>query len=204
VNLKSQSKGEEKKPLAFKSAAEFRDWLRANHKKCDVLWMRIFKKASVRAGHPGEQSITYAEALDQALCFGWIDGQKKPFDERSWLQKFTPRRPGSGWSKTNTQHVDRLMRAGQMESAGLKAVEEAKADGRWQAAYDSPRQAAPPEDFLAALATNKKAKAFFETLNKANVYAIVYRLQTAKKPETRVRRMKMILEMLERGEKFHP
>jgi uncharacterized protein YdeI (YjbR/CyaY-like superfamily) len=166
--------------------------------------MRIFKKTSVRAGRSGEASITYAEALDQALCFGWIDGQKKPCDERSWLQKFTPRRAGSGWSKTNTQHVERLSRSGLMESAGRKAVEEAKVDGRWQAAYDSPRQAAPPEDFMAALARNRKARLFFRTLNKANVYAIVYRLQTAKKPETRARRMNMIVEMLERGEKFHP
>lgn len=186
------------KPTTFKSSAKFREWLQTNHNRCDVLWMRIFKKDS------GETSITYAEALDQALCFGWIDGQKKPGDERSWLQKFTPRRPGSGWSKTNTQHAERLMQSGLMDSAGLKAVEEAKADGRWQAAYDSPRQAVPPADFLAALTKNSKAARFFETLNKANIYAIVYRLQTAKKAETRARRMQMIIEMLERGEKFHP
>jgi uncharacterized protein YdeI (YjbR/CyaY-like superfamily) len=186
------------KPITFKSSAEFREWLRTNHDRSDVLWVRIFKKGS------GATSITYAEALDEALCFGWIDGQKKPFDERSWLQKFTPRRKGSGWSKTNRQHVERLMKAGLMESSGHKAVEGAKADGRWQAAYDSPRQAAPPEDFLTALASNSKARLSFKALNKANVYAIVYRLQTAKKPETRVRRMKMIIEMLERGEKFHP
>jgi uncharacterized protein YdeI (YjbR/CyaY-like superfamily) len=193
-----KSKHDDENPKAFKSPTEFREWLQTNHKKCDLLWMRIFKKTS------GEKSITYAEALDQALCFGWIDGQKKPYDEQSWLQKFTPRRPGSGWSKRNTQHIERLSRSGLMTSAGLKAVEEAKADGRWQAAYDSPRQAAPPEDFVAALARNKKAKLFFQTLNKSNVYAIVYRLQTAKKPETRARRMTMIMEMLERGEKFHP
>jgi uncharacterized protein YdeI (YjbR/CyaY-like superfamily) len=186
------------KTLTFKSSFEFRGWLEKNHAGSDGIWLRIFKKDS------GKQSITYSEALEQSLCFGWIDGQKKPFDERSWIQKFTPRRPKSGWSKINTQHVERLVKMGQMTRAGLAAVEAAKADGRWQAAYDSPRNAGPPDDFLQALGKDKKAKAFFETLNKANVYAIVYRLQTAKKPETRERRSKMILEMLARGEKFHP
>jgi uncharacterized protein YdeI (YjbR/CyaY-like superfamily) len=186
------------KTLTFKSPLEFRSWLEKNHAGQDGIWLRIFKKASA------EKSITYAEALDQALCYGWIDGQKQPHDEHSWLQKFTPRRAKSGWSKVNTAHVERLIKAGQMARAGLEAVEAAKADGRWQAAYDSPRNAAPPADFLKALDKDKKAKAFFETFNRANVYAIVYRLQTAKKPETREKRMKMILEMLERGEKFHP
>ncbi|HEU5124227.1 MAG TPA: YdeI/OmpD-associated family protein [Verrucomicrobiae bacterium] len=186
------------KPLAFKSSAEFRSWLEENHADSDGVWLRIYKKDS------GEKSITYAEALDQALCFGWIDGQKKAFDEISWIQKFTPRRAKSGWSKLNTEHAERLIKAGQMTRAGLEAVEAAKLDGRWKAAYDSPRNAAPPEDFLQALGKDNKAKAFFETLNRANIYAIVYRLQTAKKPETREKRMKMILEMLARGEKFHP
>lgn len=185
------------KTLTFRSSAEFRSWLEENHAASDGIWLRIFKKDS------GEKSITYAEALDQALCFGWIDGQKQSHDARSWLQKFTPRRAKSGWSKVNTEHVERLIKAGQMTRAGLEAVEAAKADGRWQAAYESPRNAEPPEDFLKALGKDKKAKAFFETLNKANVYAIVYRLQTAKKPETREKRVKTILEMLARGEKFH-
>lgn len=169
-----------------------------NHAGSDGVGLRIFKKDS------GEKSITYAEALDEALCFGWIDGQKKAFDELSWVQKFTPRRAKSGWSKRNTEHVERLIKAGQMTRAGLEVVEAAKADGRWQAAYDSQRNAAPPEDFLKALAKDKKAKAFFATLNKANIYSIVYRLQTAKTPETREKRMKMILDMLSCGEKFHP
>jgi uncharacterized protein YdeI (YjbR/CyaY-like superfamily) len=186
------------KPLIFSSSPEFRAWLDANHGSSDGFWMRIFKKGS------GKTTITYAEALDQALCYGWIDGQKQPHDEHSWLQKFTPRRAKSGWSRINTQHVERLTKAGQMTRAGLEAVEAAKADGRWQAAYDSPRDATPPEDFLKALGKDKKAEAFFETLNRANIYSIVYRLQTAKKPETRDRRMKLILEMLARGEKFHP
>ncbi len=184
--------------LAFKSSSGFRDWLEKNHAATDGIWLRMYKKAS------GKPSITYAEALDQALCFGWIDGQARPKDENSWLQKFTPRRPRSGWSKRNTQHAERLIKSGHMTHAGLAAVEAAKADGRWSAAYESPRNAAPPEDFLKLLGTNKEAKAFFATLNKANLYAIVYRLQTAKKPETRERRMKKILEMLARGEKFHP
>jgi uncharacterized protein YdeI (YjbR/CyaY-like superfamily) len=183
--------------IAFKSAADFRRWLAAGHQTVDGIWLRIFKKDS------GQKTVTYAEALDEALCFGWIDGQKKSYDEHSFLQKFTPRRARSGWSKINTQHAERLIKAGKMTPAGLAAIEAAKADGRWHAAYDSPRNAAPPQDFLDALEKNKKAKAFFETLNRANLYAIVYRLQTAKKPETRARRLQNILAMLNRGEKFH-
>lgn len=186
------------KTLVFNSPAEFRSWLEKNHPASEGIWLRIFKKDA------GEKSITYAEALDQALCHGWIDGQKRPFDKRSWLQKFTPRRAKSGWSKINTGHVERLIKAGLMAGAGLKAVEAAKSDGRWDAAYDSPGKAAPPEDFLRALGKDKTAKAFFETLNKTNIYSIVYRLQTARKPEIRERRMSLILGMLARGEKFHP
>jgi uncharacterized protein YdeI (YjbR/CyaY-like superfamily) len=186
------------KTLAFKSFVEFRKWLEKNHAESEGIWLRIFKKDSGRA------SITYAEALDQALCYGWIDGQKQRFDERSWLQKFTRRRPKSKWSRLNTQHVERLINAGQMTSAGLAAVEAAKADGRWQNAYESPRNAKPPEDFLKALSKDKKAKAFFETLTQRNTYPIAYLLQSAKKPETRERRLKTILERLRRGEKFHP
>jgi len=159
--------------------------------------VRIFKKEA------SEKSLTYGEALDQALCYGWIDGQKKVFDEQSWLQKFTPRRPKSGWSQINTQHVERLIKTGAMTSSGLEAVEEAKADGRWKTAYVSSQNANPPEDFLKELGKNKKAKAFFETLNRANIYSIVYRLQTARKPETRQKRMKMILAMMAQGKKFH-
>ncbi len=186
------------KMLAFKTPADFRRWLEKNCDQSDGVWLRIFKKGS------GETSITHAEALEQALCYGWIDGQKKPYNEGSFIQKFTPRRARSAWSKINTEHVERLIKAGQMTPAGLSAVQAAKADGRWQRAYDSPRNAAPPEDFLRALAKNKKAETFFATLNRANVYAIVYRLQTANKPETRERRLKMILAMLDRGERFHP
>jgi uncharacterized protein YdeI (YjbR/CyaY-like superfamily) len=182
----------------FKSSADFRQWLEKNHTGSTGIWLRFFKKAS------GEKSLSYAQALDQALCFGWIDGQKKPFDAQSWLQRFTPRRPKSAWSKINTEHVARLTKAGAMAAAGLAAVAAAKADGRWQAAYASQRNADPPEDFLKELGKSKKAKAFFETLNKANVYSIVYRLQTAKKPETRAKRMETILTMMAQGKKFHP
>ncbi len=184
--------------LHFKTAADFRHWLKKNHLNSEGIWLRIFKKDS------HEQSVTYADALDQALCHGWIDGQKKSFDKSSWLQKFTPRRPKSGWSQRNTQHAERLIKAGEMTPAGMQAVEAAKADGRWATAYASSRDANPPEDFLKELSRNKKAEAFFKTLTKANVYSIVYRLETAKTPETREKRMKMILAMMEQGKAFHP
>jgi uncharacterized protein YdeI (YjbR/CyaY-like superfamily) len=184
--------------LHFKTSADFRHWLEKNYTESGGIWLRIFKKDS------HEKSLTYAEALDQALCYGWIDGQKKLSDKLSWLQKFTPRRPKSGWSKINTQHVERLIKAGTMTPAGMEAVEAAKADGRWETAYGSSRSATPPEDFLKELSKNKKAEAFFKTLNKANVYSIVYRLETAKKPETREKRMKTILAMMEQGKAFHP
>jgi uncharacterized protein YdeI (YjbR/CyaY-like superfamily) len=183
--------------LSFRSPAEFRKWLTANHDKSDGIWLRIFKRSS------DTPSITYAEALDEALCFGWIDGQKQKHDDKAWLQKFTRRRTKSGWSKINTEHAERLIRAGRMRAPGQAEVDAAKRDGRWKAAYDSPSNATIPEDFLAAVSKDKKAKAFFESLNKANRYAIAYRLQTAKKPETRQRRMDMILGMLGRGEAFH-
>jgi len=188
----------ELKTISFKSSSVFRDWLDANHDKSDGIWMRIFKKDS------GKKTITYAEALDQALCFGWIDGLRRAYDAESYIQKFTPRRARSVWSKLNTQHVERLVKHGHMHAAGLQAVEAAKSDGRWHAAYDSPGNATVPEYFLDALQKNQKAKRFFEILNKTNVYSIVWRLQTAKKPETRDKRMSAILAMLERGEKFHP
>jgi uncharacterized protein YdeI (YjbR/CyaY-like superfamily) len=179
------------------SAGDFRIWLAKNHAQSEGIWLRIYKKDS------GVVTVTYAEALDQALCFGWIDGQKKPFDHQSWLQKFTPRRTRSGWSKHNTQHADRLILSGDMTPAGLKEVNAAKSDGRWKAAYDSFANAAMPANFLKQLEKNKEAKAFFETLNKTNLYSIAYRLQTAKKPETQAKRIKVIIEKLARREKFH-
>jgi len=167
------------------------------HGRAPGLLLRIYKKGS------GVPSITYAEALDQALCFGWIDGQKLPFDENSWLQKLTPRRAKSSWSKINVAHAERLIREGHMTPAGLKEVEAAKADGRWAAAYDSPANATVPPEFVKELARNPKAKQFYATLNKTNLYAIAYRLQTAKRAETKSKRIKLIIDMLARGEKFH-
>jgi uncharacterized protein YdeI (YjbR/CyaY-like superfamily) len=167
------------------------------HTRAPGLLLRIYKKDS------GVPSVTYAEALDQALCFGWIDGQRLPFDADSWVQKLTPRRAKSSWSKINVAHVDRLIQEGRMTVAGLKEVEAAKANGRWAAAYDSPASATVPPEFVKELARNAKAKQFYATLNKANLYSIAYRLQTAKRPETKIKRIKLIIDMLARGEKFH-
>jgi uncharacterized protein YdeI (YjbR/CyaY-like superfamily) len=183
--------------LHFRSSAEFRKWLAKNHRRPDGIWLRICKKDSQ------ESSVTYAEALDEALCYGWIDGQKQRHDDSSWLQKFTPRRRQSGWSKINTQHAERLIQAKRMKPAGHAEIDAAKKDGRWTAAYDSPSKSKIPEDFLATLRKDRKAYAFFESLNKANLYAIAYRLQTAKKPETRQKRMETILEMMAKGKAFH-
>ncbi|MES2701769.1 MAG: YdeI/OmpD-associated family protein [Bacteroidota bacterium] len=182
---------------SFASANAWEKWLAANHAKADGIWLRIFKKES------GEKTVTRAEALDEALCYGWIDGQAKKFDDDSWIQKYTPRRARSIWSKRNIEHIERLTNEKRMKEAGLKAFEEAKKDGRLAAAYDSPANSTPPDDFLKRLEQDKKAKAFFDTLNKTNKYAISWRLQTAKKPETREKRMNIIMEMLAKGEKFH-
>ncbi len=183
--------------IAFPSAKSWEEWLAKNHNLSSGIWLRFFKKTS------GVTSVSYGEALDAALCYGWIDGQIKKYDEKSWLHKFTPRRPRSLWSNRNREHVERLIASGKMQTAGLRKINEAKEDGRWEAAYDSPSKMTVPQDFLEELGKNKQAKAFFATLNKANVYAIAWRLQTAKKPETRQRRLKMMLEMLAKGEKLH-
>ncbi len=182
---------------AFSSAKAWEKWLAINHAKSDGIWLRIFKKDSQ------VKTITYDEALREALCYGWIDGQKDKYDGESWLQKFTPRRPKSVWSKRNKEQIARLIASDKMKPAGLREVEAAKADGRWEQAYDSPSNMVVPRDFLTELAKNKKAEAFFQTLNKANTYAIAWRLQTAKKPETRKKRMKTLLEMMAKGQKLH-
>ncbi|MEQ1554824.1 MAG: YdeI/OmpD-associated family protein [Ferruginibacter sp.] len=182
--------------IQFETTETFETWLVENHENLSGLWMKIFKKDSKK------RTITYAEALDVALCFGWIDGQKKTFDEESWLQKFTPRREKSIWSKVNIGHIERLTNEGRMKPAGLKAIEKAKADGKWEKAYDSPSKMTIPEDFLKEISKNKKAEAFFLTLNKTNLFSIGFRLQTAKKQETRTKRMKEIIEMLAKGDKF--
>jgi uncharacterized protein YdeI (YjbR/CyaY-like superfamily) len=183
--------------LAFQTAADWERWLDRNHEKSDGVWLRIFKKGS------GEKTVTYAEALDAALCFGWIDGQKRGHDDVSFLQRFTPRRARSVWSRVNTQHVERLTAAGRMRPAGLRAVEAARADGRWERAYAAHRDAEPPEEFMRALKKNRAAYEFYQTLSRANVFAIVYRLTTAKRAETRERWTQRIIEMLASGETFH-
>lgn len=182
---------------AFESPRKWRSWLARNHTRSQGVWLRLFKKAS------GVVSINHAQALEEALCHGWIDGQVQKGDAKSWLQKFTPRRRNSMWSKRNTLHVARLTKAGKMAPRGLAEVEAAKADGRWKRAYDSPSAMRVPEDFLGVLSKDKRAKAFFETLNKTNLYSIAWRLQTAKTAETRARRMEAILGMMAKGEKFH-
>ena len=160
------------------------------------VWLRLYNK---NAPEPG---LSYLEAVEVALCFGWIDGQAKKYDDVSRLQRFTPRRARSVWSKINTERAERLIDSGRMRPEGLAAIEAAKADGRWSQAYDPPSKAAIPDDFLVELRKNKKASAFFATLNKRNTYSVVYRLQTAKTSATRAKRIRAMIEMFERGEKF--
>jgi uncharacterized protein YdeI (YjbR/CyaY-like superfamily) len=183
--------------LPFASQSKWADWLAKQHDKSAGVWLKLAKKDS------GIPSVAYAEALEVALCYGWIDGLKKSFDEKYFLQKFTPRRPKSIWSKINVEKVERLIASGQMKPAGLKAIEAAKADGRWEQAYASQKNISVPEDFQSALDRNEKAKAFFETLNGTNRYAFLFRIETAKKAETREKRIQQLVEMLEKNEKFH-
>jgi uncharacterized protein YdeI (YjbR/CyaY-like superfamily) len=195
--IEAKRKSTSIKIVSFGTAKQWEAWLKANHAGSSGVWLQIQKKDSAK------KSLTYAEALDVALCYGWIDGQKNRHDESSWLQKFTPRRPRSVWSKKNIENAERLILGGKMKPAGLVEIEAAKEDGRWKAAYDSPRTATIPEDFLKALRKNKKAEVFFKTLNKTNLFSIAYRLQTAKTSATREKRIAVILEMLAKGEKFH-
>jgi uncharacterized protein YdeI (YjbR/CyaY-like superfamily) len=183
--------------LFFETPKEWREWLKIHHADTKAIWLQFYKKAS------GKKSLNYEQALDEALCFGWIDGLVNGYDQFSYIQRFTPRRPKGTWSKRNTEHIARLIKLGKMHSSGLKEVEKAKLDGRWDAAYASPATITIPEDFLKEIAKNKKAQAFFSTLNRINFYAIAYRLATTKNPETLERRKKVILEKLEKGEKFH-
>jgi len=183
--------------INFKSQKEFRKWFTRNHTRIEGIWLRMFKKET------GIKTITHAEALEEALCYGWIDGQGKKYDNESWIVKFTPRRSRSVWSKRNIAIAESLIETKRMKEPGFKQIEAAKADGRWNAAYDSPRNMEVPPDFMKALSANKKALEFFNTLNRANTYAIAWRLQTAKKPETREKRMKLLLEMMADGKKLH-
>jgi uncharacterized protein YdeI (YjbR/CyaY-like superfamily) len=181
----------------FKTKKDFAAWLERNHKIVPALWVRIAKKGS------GAKSITYPEGVEVALCYGWIDAQKLPESKTAWLQRFMPRRPRSIWSRINREKALALIANGQMNHAGLVEIERAKNDGRWEAAYDSPSGAIVPPDFEKELARHPKAKAFFKTLSRTNSYAILWRLQTAKKAETRAKRMRSFIEMLEKGETLH-
>lgn len=183
--------------LLFASAAEMEGWLEGNHGGSDGIWLKIAKKGS------GVASVDYGEALELALCFGWIDSQKRGFDERFFLQRFTPRRPRGKWSLINREKAEALIASGAMRSAGLAEVEAAKADGRWEAAYAGQRTAKVPDDLQRELDRNGAARDFFAELDGANRYAIIYRLEDAKKPETRERRLRKFVAMLERGEKIH-
>jgi len=180
----------------FRTAAAWEKWL-SSHGDGKGVWLKIAKKDS------GIATVTYAEALDVALCHGWIDGQKRSFDKDFFLQRFTPRRSKSLWSKINIGHVERLAAAGRMQADGLREVEAAKADGRWEAAYAGAAAMEVPEELTAALARNRKAKAFFDTLNATNRYAVCWRVHTAKKPETRAARVEKLVAMLAKGEKIH-
>jgi uncharacterized protein YdeI (YjbR/CyaY-like superfamily) len=183
--------------LEFTDPNQWRTWLEKNFDYQAGVWLRFFKKAS------GIESINYDQALDEALCFGWIDGLVNKYDEASYLQKFTPRRSKSTWSKKNLENIARLTKLKKMAPPGIAEVERAKADGRWERAYDSPANMEIPKDFLKELAKDPKAEIFFKSLNKSNIYAITWRLQTAKTEATRQKRMTQILEMLAREEKFH-
>lgn len=190
--------GKDGKPvLVFASQAEWEAWLDAEHASSDGVWVKFAKKGS------GVESVTYAEALDVALCYGWIDSQVARLDERFYLQKFTPRRSRSRWSRINREKIEELTKQGRMKPAGLEQVDLATADGRWDAAYASPANVEIPADLQAALDASPKAAEFWERLNKSNRYAIVFQLEDAKKPETRARRLEKFLGMLERGEKLY-
>jgi uncharacterized protein YdeI (YjbR/CyaY-like superfamily) len=182
--------------LPFENQKKWADWLAKQYDKSTGVWLKLAKKESKIS------SVTYEEALDVALCFGWIDGQKKGFDDKYWLQKFTPRGPKSIWSKINTEKAEKLIASGKMKPAGLKAIEAAKKDGRWEAAYASQKNMQVPEDFQAALDQNEKAKAAFAKLKSAERYSFLFRIHNAKKPETRAKHLQKFVEMLEKGVKL--
>jgi uncharacterized protein YdeI (YjbR/CyaY-like superfamily) len=189
---------EELPVVSYPSRAAWKAWLGGAHETSAGVWLQFAKKAS------GIESVTHAEALEVALCYGWIDGQSKKLDDDHWLQRFTPRTKRSKWSKINCDKATALIAAGEMKPAGLRAVEEAQADGRWDAAYDPPSKATVPDDLSRELEKNPRAGAFFETLDSQNRYAILYRIQDAKRPETRARRVEQFVSMLNEGRKVYP
>jgi uncharacterized protein YdeI (YjbR/CyaY-like superfamily) len=184
--------------ISFDTGAAWESWLQAEHASSPGVWLKIAKKGA------GAQTVTYPEALAVALCFGWIDGQKGRLDDDYWLQRFTPRKPGGRWSRINTDKAAELIEAGRMRPAGLAEVERARADGRWAAAYEPQSTSAVPDDLAAELARDESARAFFETLNGANRYAILYRIGSAQRPETRARRIAKYVAMLAEHKKIYP
>jgi uncharacterized protein YdeI (YjbR/CyaY-like superfamily) len=184
--------------ISFETQQDWEAWLKEHHAETKGIWLKIAKK---EARTP---SVSYAEALDSAICYGWIDGQKASFDDRHWLQKFTPRGARSIWSKVNCDKAEALIADGRMQPAGLRQVELAKSDGRWERAYPSQSKITTPSDFQSELDKNPVAKDFFNTLDSANRYAFLYRIQTAKKPETRSARIQKFIEMLTQHQKLHP
>jgi uncharacterized protein YdeI (YjbR/CyaY-like superfamily) len=184
--------------LSFATQHAWEAWLGQRHADAPGVWLKIAKKAA------GSPSVSYVEALEGALCYGWIDGQKASLDDQHWLQKFTPRRPKSGWSRVNCAKATALIAAGRIQPAGLRQVELARADGRWEAAYESQRTIAVPPDLQSELASRPEAQEFFATLDSRNRYAILYRIQTAKKPATRAARIQKFVAMLVRRETIYP
>jgi len=184
--------------LFFEDLRAWEKWLAKNHASSRGIWIRLARKDS------GHRSVTHKEALEAALCCGWIDGQRRAESATSWLQKFVPRGSRSIWSKINREAAAALIERGRMKPAGLATVEKAKQDGRWAAAYDGQKNATVPDDLRAALDKNAKAQAFFATLDNRNRYAVLFRIHTAKKPETRARRIEQFVGMLAKHEKLHP
>ena len=184
--------------LTFESQAEWETWLRRNGTSSSGAWLRLAKKSA------GQSTLSYAEAVESALCFGWIDGQKRAESERYWLQRFTPRAANSLWSKINKEKAQALIASGRMRPAGMREIDRAKQDGRWDAAYASARNSTVPDDLRRALAANPKANKFFATLNSRNRYAILFRIQNVKTPQTRARKIAQFVEMLSNGETFYP
>jgi uncharacterized protein YdeI (YjbR/CyaY-like superfamily) len=184
--------------VSFTTREKWRAWLEGEHATSDGVWLKIARSGS------GSETVSYADALEVALCFGWIDGQKGKLDDDHWLQRFTPRKASSRWSRINRDKATALIERGEMQPAGLREVEAARADGRWDAAYEGQRTAAVPDDLQRALDANPAAAGFFATLDGRNRYAILYRVQDARKPETRARRIGKYVAMLAAGEKIYP
>jgi uncharacterized protein YdeI (YjbR/CyaY-like superfamily) len=195
--MKKKSAGVMEEIRLFATQAAWSAWLEKNYHKSSGLWLRLAKKGSIA------KSVTYSEALEVALCYGWIDGQKRGESDEAWLQRFLPRSARSIWSKINREKAIALTACGKMQPAGQEAIDTAKRNGTWDAAYDSPKSSKVPADFQTALDASSKAREFFHQLDSANRYAVLFRIQTAKKAETRERKIREFIQMLEKGERIH-